>query len=180
MRFVQRTPMPRPTNKSDLLALSQKNYESLLALIEQIPLEQQSTPFEYNERDKALRDVLVHLYEWQILLLRFVRTNLERTSDFVPFLPAPYSFKTYPAMNREIWQKHQSTPLENAKAMLEKSHTQCMELIESLPPQELFIKKYYKWCGNTSLGSYCVSATSSHYDWASKCIKKRVRSLKKV
>ncbi|WP_334085189.1 ClbS/DfsB family four-helix bundle protein, partial [Helicobacter typhlonius] len=38
----------------------------------------------------------------------------------------------------------------------------------------------YKWCGNTSLGSYCVSATSSHYDWASKCIKKRVRSLKKV
>ena len=94
--------MPRPTNKSDLLALSQKNYESLLALIEQIPLEQQSTPFEYNERDKTLRDVLVHLYEWQILLLRFVRTNLERTSDFVPFLPAPYNFKTYPAMNREI------------------------------------------------------------------------------
>ncbi|WP_334097437.1 ClbS/DfsB family four-helix bundle protein, partial [Helicobacter typhlonius] len=109
--------MPRPTNKSDLLALSQKNYESLLALIEQIPLEQQSAPFEYNERDKTLRDVLVHLYEWQILLLRFVRTNLERTSDFVPFLPAPYNFKTYPAMNREIWQKHQSTPLENAKAM---------------------------------------------------------------
>ncbi|WP_297578515.1 ClbS/DfsB family four-helix bundle protein [uncultured Helicobacter sp.] len=71
--------MPRPTNKSDLLALSQKNYESLLALIEQIPLEQQSAPFEYNERDKALRDVLVHLYEWQVLLLRFVRTNLERT-----------------------------------------------------------------------------------------------------
>ncbi len=136
MRFVQRTPMPRPTNKSDLLALSQKNYESLLALIEQIPLEQQSTPFEYNERDKALRDVLVHLYEWQILLLRFVRTNLERTSDFVPFLPAPYSFKTYPAMNREIWQKHQSTPLENAKAMLGKSHIECMELIETLPQKE--------------------------------------------
>ncbi|WP_416863857.1 ClbS/DfsB family four-helix bundle protein [Helicobacter ganmani] len=78
--------MPRPTNKSDLLALSQKNYESLLALIEQIPLEQQSAPFEYNERDKTLRDVLVHLYEWQVLLLRFVRTNLEKTSDFVPIL----------------------------------------------------------------------------------------------
>ena len=30
--------MPRPTSKSDLLA-SQSNYESLLALIEQIPLE---------------------------------------------------------------------------------------------------------------------------------------------
>lgn len=153
MRFVQRTPMPRPTNKSDLLALSQKNYESLLALIEQIPLEQQSAPFEYNERDKTLRDVLVHLYEWQILLLRFVRTNLERTSDFVPFLPAPYNFKTYPAMNREIWQKHQSTPLENAKAMLEKSHTQCMELIETLPPKELLSKSTTSGVATQVLGA---------------------------
>ncbi|WP_416860446.1 hypothetical protein [Helicobacter ganmani] len=25
-----------------------------------------------------------------------------------------------------------------------------------------------------------MSATSSHYDWASKCIKKRVRRLKKA
>lgn len=170
--------MPRPTNKSDLLALSQNNYESLLALLEQIPPELQSAPFEYNERDKTLRDVLVHLYEWQVLLLHFVRTNLNKTSDFVPFLPAPYNFKTYPAMNKEIWQKHQSTSLENAKAMLNSSHAQCKELIENLPPKELFVKKHYKWCGNTSLGSYCVSATSSHYDWASKCIKKRVKSLK--
>ena len=37
---------------------------------------------------------------------------------------------------------------------------------------ELFEKKRYKWTGSTSLGAYLVSATSSHYDWAFKLIKK--------
>ncbi|WP_366517293.1 ClbS/DfsB family four-helix bundle protein [uncultured Helicobacter sp.] len=30
--------------------------------------------------------------------------------------------------------------------MLEKSHIECMELIETLPQKELFVKKQYKWC----------------------------------
>ncbi len=31
-----------------------------------------------------------------------------------------------------------------------------------------FSKKVYKWVGGSTLGSYFVSATSSHYDWAIK------------
>lgn len=31
-----------------------------------------------------------------------------------------------------------------------------------------FQKKVYKWVGGSTLGSYFVSATSSHYDWAIK------------
>ena len=38
--------------------------------------------------------------------------------------------------------------------------------------------KYYAWTGTTSLGSYCVSATASHYDWALKKIKKHQKTLK--
>lgn len=40
---------------------------------------------------------------------------------------------------------------------------------------ELFEKKRYKWTGTTLLGAYFVSATSSHYDWAYKLIKKAKR-----
>jgi hypothetical protein len=38
--------------------------------------------------------------------------------------------------------------------------------------QELFEKKKYAWTGTTSLGAYLISATSSHYDWATKLIKR--------
>ena len=37
-------------------------------------------------------------------------------------------------------------------------------------------KKKYKWTGSTSLGAYLVSATSSHYDWAYKLIKKCLKT----
>jgi len=39
-------------------------------------------------------------------------------------------------------------------------------LIEVFSNDELFTKGIYKWIGGTSLGSYFVSSTSSHYDWA--------------
>lgn len=107
--------MPRPTTKTDLLRQSQANFEQLLELIDSMPDEMQLALFDYNERDKTLRDILTHLYEWQMLLLHFVQTNLAKTSDFVSFLPAPYNFKTYPKMNQELWQKHQKYTFERGK-----------------------------------------------------------------
>ncbi|TLD85758.1 ClbS/DfsB family four-helix bundle protein [Helicobacter sp. MIT 05-5294] len=170
--------MPCPNTKTDLLCQSQAHFEQLFMLIDSMPDARQTAKFDYNERDKTLRDILVHLLEWQKLLLHFVQTNLSKTTDFVPFLPAPYNFRTYPKMNQEIWHKHQKTSLDDAKTMLHKSHHDCIEMIEKLPENELFVKKHYAWCGTTSLGSYCVSATSSHYDWAIKTIKKALKSHK--
>lgn len=56
--------------------------------------------------------------------------------------------------------------------MLEKSFEQLQEVMVKHSNEELFEKKRYKWTGTTSMGSYLVSATSSHYDWALKLIKK--------
>jgi len=75
-------------------------------------------------------------------------------------------------MNIELWKKHQQTSLQKAKELLEKSHSQVMSLIERFSEEELFTKAYFSWTGTTSLGSYCISATSSHYDWAMKKLKK--------
>ena len=53
-----------------------------------------------------------------------------------------------------------------------------MERINSFNNDELFSKGYFPWTGGTTLGSYCVSTTSSHYDWAIKKINKYKKSLK--
>ena len=50
--------------------------------------------------------------------------------------------------------------------------------IERFSNDELFSKKYFDWTGTTTLGSYCVSATSSHYDWAIKDIKKALKKYR--
>jgi hypothetical protein len=52
-----------------------------------------------------------------------------------------------------------------------------MALIEAHGDEELFTKKRYAWTGSTSLGAYLVSATSSHYDWATKKLRKAKRAF---
>ena len=95
-----------------------------------------------------------------------------------PFLPAPYNWKTYPQMNVAFWETHQSTSYTDAEAMLKKTHKEVMALIETFSNEELFSKGAFDWTGTTTLGSYCVSATSSHYDWAFKDIKKALKKYR--
>ena len=74
-------------------------------------------------------------------------------------------------MNREFWKKHQATTLEAAKEMLEQSHREVMALAETITERELFEKGVFPWYGGSTLGSYFVSNTASHYDWAIKKLK---------
>lgn len=171
--------MSRPRTKTDLLATATSNYEKLNTIIIGLTEKEISTSFDFLgdekkkeahwKRDLNLRDVLIHLYEWHQLLINWVRSN--QNGDNQPFIPTPYNWKTYGEMNLEFWQKHQSTSLEDAKAMLEKSHAKVLKLAEAFTNEELFSKGVYKWVGGSTLGSYFVSVTASHYDWAIKKLK---------
>lgn len=165
--------MARPTNKQDLILAANSQFEKLWKLIDSMPEEKQSATFSFEDRDKNLRDVLIHLYEWHQLLLNWLRSN--QAGNAVNFLPDPYNWKTYPKMNVEFWKKHQTTPLNEAIALLKESHTEVLKLIEPFTNEELFTKKHFSWTGTTNLGSYCISATSSHYDWAMKKLKQHIK-----
>lgn len=167
--------MPRPTTKKQLNAGAEENFIKLFALIDSFSPEEQAKIFAFDDRDRNIRDVLVHLFEWHQLLLNWVKEN--QSGNKVNFLPDPYNWKTYPEMNIEIWKKHQNTPYDKSVTLLKKSHSDVLNLIESFSDEELFTRKFFTWTGTTTLGSYCVSATSSHYDWAIKKIKKHKKQL---
>ncbi len=61
--------------------------------------------------------------------------------------------------------------LEDAKCMLQNSHIEIIKLAETFSNEVLFSKGVYKWVGGSTLGSYFVSVTASHYDWAMKKLK---------
>lgn len=178
--------MGRPKSKAEMIEASETNYRRLMDFIAGMSEEELSTPFDFSSdpkkkeahwaRDRNLRDVLVHLYEWHQLLLRWVRSNMD--GNAVPFLPAPYNWKTYGDMNVELWKKHQSTPLDRASSMLEGSHKEVMLLAEGFTDVELFSKDAFGWVGGSVLGSYFISVTSSHYDWALKKLKAHVKNCR--
>ena len=178
--------MSRPTTKSDLIMAAEENYKKLNSLISNLTEDELSTPFDFTKddkkkeahwrRDQNLRDVLIHLYEWHQLILNWVNAN--QNGEPKPFIPSPYNWKTYGEMNMEFWEKHQNTSLLESKEMLNKSHQEVMSLATSLTNEELFSKHVFKWVGGSTLGSYFVSATSSHYDWAIKKLKSHQKNVK--
>ena len=168
--------MPRPTTKADLIQAANEQFAKLWTLIGEMSDKEKSADIVPNERDKNVRDVLVHLYEWHCLLLNWIQTNTNGKP--APFLPAPYNWKTYPQMNVAFWEKHQNTSYTDAEAMLKKTHKEVMAIIETFSNEDLFSKGAFDWTGTTTLGSYCVSATSSHYDWAIKDIKKALKKYR--
>lgn len=178
--------MARPATKTDLINTANEQFNKMWTIIDGMTDAERSTAFDFGndpkdkeahwKRDKSLRDVLVHLYEWHQLLLNWIAQN--QSGNSAPFLPQPYNWKTYGDMNVEFWKKHQGTSYEAAKGMLLESHKEALSLIEGFSNEELFEKAHFKWSGTTNIATYCISATCSHYDWAMKKIKRQIKKLR--
>ena len=175
--------MARPTTKKDLLNTADEQYKKLIHHIDSMSETNQEKEFTFDitaekgahwERDKNIRDVLIHLIEWHRLLIDWVESNTAGIDK--SFLPEPYNWKSYGDMNVAFWNKHQNTPYHDARRMLDESHQKTVELIERFSNEELFEKGSFKWTKGSTLGQYCVSTTSSHYDWAIKKIRKHIKT----
>ena len=165
--------MPRPTNKTELLNLGEENYQKLLNFIENLSPQEQQAEFPKGTMNRNIRDVLTHLHHWHLMMKAWYEVGMTGEK---PDIPAKgYTWKTTPELNKLIWEKYQDTGLPESKKLLDQSHGMIRKIIEQHSDDELFEKKRYKWTGTTSLGAYLISATSSHYDWALKLIKKAKR-----
>ena len=79
---------------------------------------------------------------------------------------------------------------QDLEFLAKENYQKLLSLIETLPEKQQedsfpegtmnrnirdVIGHLYHWTATTSLGSYLVSATSSHYDWALKLIRKSIK-----
>jgi hypothetical protein len=79
--------MPRPTDKADLLKLSEANLRKLLHFIESLPDELKHTTYEndeLNDCDKTVSDVICHLREWHQMLERWYEVGMSGGKPAIP------------------------------------------------------------------------------------------------
>lgn len=163
--------MPRPKSKTELEKLAAVNFKKLFEFINQLSTKQQSEDFKSPSLNRNIRDILYHLHKWHMMALEWNTASKENTK---PEMPAPgFSWKSTPDLNIKIQKEGENFTLEQAQQLLESSHQEILQTISEYPENILFEKKIYKWTGSTSVGSYFVSASSSHYDWALKFLKKQ-------
>jgi len=102
--------MARPKTKEEMIEAAESSFEKLWKFIDSMSEESLNTEFDFSDdatkkeahwkRDKNLRDVLIHLYEWHQLLIKWVEANT--AGQKTDFLPEPYTWKTYGDMNVEF------------------------------------------------------------------------------
>ncbi|MGD1894450.1 MAG: ClbS/DfsB family four-helix bundle protein [Cyclobacteriaceae bacterium] len=162
--------MPRPKSKPELLEQSQQNFDKLNHYVDTFSPEEREAEFPEGTLNRNIRDVLAHLHHWHLMLLDWYRVGMRGEK---PDIPAKgYTWKTVPELNRQVREKSKDLALDEVQQKLSQSHADTQKTIEQHSNEELFEKKRYKWTGSTSLGTYLISATSSHYDWAYKLIKR--------
>ena len=115
--------MPNLTNKQELVAAMADGYAKLNEQIAKMSEDAISAPFDFAadpkkcgvrwQYDRCLRDLLIHLYEWQVLMREFV--NNIREGHPRDYLPDEYR-KNYHEMDKMLVEKHQNTPLEEGDA----------------------------------------------------------------
>ena len=162
--------MPKPKTKEELLELSETNYQKLMSLISSYSEEEQHREFPEGTLNRNIRDVLGHLHHWHLLFLGWYEEGMAGRK---PDIPAKgYTWRTTSDLNKLIQQTHSSKPLPGINTKLKHSHADIQSIISRHSQEELFTKKLYPWTGSTSLAAYLISATSSHYGWAYKLIRK--------
>lgn len=132
--------MSRPATKSALTEAANEKFDKLWKLTDSIPEEDQNAHFLFEDKDKNLRDVLVHLHEWHKMVESWHKAGT--LEGGMPDVPGKgYTWKTLPDLNEGIWKKYQDVSLGASKQVLRESHEMILRLIEAHTNESCFLKQ---------------------------------------
>ena len=177
--------MAAPKTKQELLTAMADGYAKLTDQIGKMTAAQLESPFQFASDpkkcgarwiyDQCARDLLIHLYEWQVLMREFV--NNIRNNQQRDYLPDEYR-KDYHAMDKMLVEKHQGTTFGQAQELLKQTHEEMLQLADSFTDEELFGKGYYRCTYTTTMAAYFASVTTSPYGQAAKLLKTHQKNLR--
>ena len=161
--------MPRPVSKEQLLAAMHKEHGALLKVLETVPTEIAKLTSD-NIENWAIKDVLSHVTAWEQMVLSWYRAGLKGE---IPQLPAPgFNWRQIPALNQHIYEQHRLESYADVRQKFDASYDDILSVVEAIDNVDLFTPERYAWTNKNTMGTYFVSATSSHYVWAKKEIRK--------
>lgn len=164
--------MARPKDKQELLAAARHEFDRLWDAVDAVADEDRRRPGACEHW--SVKDLLAHLHAWHQLAIGWEELG---ATGGQPEMPAPgYRWAETPELNAAIFERTKDDAWADVETRLRCSHDRVVAIIESYRDEDLFAKKRYPWTGSTSVGAYLVSATSSHYAWASRLIRKWAKS----
>jgi uncharacterized protein (TIGR03083 family) len=160
--------------KADLLKAMETERQKLDKVLAGVTDDQMLRPGTLGEW--AIKDVLTHLIGWEQMFMGWLEAGRRGET---PKLPAPgFNWAQLPALNNQIYQQHKDQSLAEIRAEFAASYECIGNALREAPEDELYTRQRYVWLGDKwTVGRYAESATSAHYRWAVKEIRKALRTL---
>ena len=118
--------MARATTKGDLITSANGQFDKMWKLIDSMSEERQKAAFAdematagketHWSRDRNLRDVLVYLYEWHQLLLRWIKAKLDGGYKTV----LPVQLEHIPGNERGVLEEASKHAIDTSKSELKR------------------------------------------------------------
>lgn len=164
--------MPRPKSKEQLIHKMQHDHDALLRYLETLTEEQMTQGNIIGEW--SVKDVLCHLSAWEQMFLSWYQ--LGKVGDVTHTPAEGYTWRQIPELNQCIYEQFRHQGLALTLEKFHSSYEEILAAISHMSQKELFTPHYYQWTKSTTLGSYAVSATCSHYAWALKEIRRGLKA----
>jgi hypothetical protein len=164
--------MPRPTTKKQLLEAIETEHKALEQLLAGLSPAQMTQPGVVGEW--SVKDVIAHLLEWQQMVLKWHAAGVQGKTIAIP--AEGFNWAQLPELNQQIYEKHCGRAWAEIQKEFKSSLKKVLSTIQGLSDEELFTRGRYAWTKNNTLGTYFVSCTSSHYNWARTNIKKGLKA----
>jgi len=158
--------MPAATTKSDLRAVTEKEFAKLEKLMAPLAAEQ---AMRKREDDTSIKDVIAHRAHWLALFFGWYRDG--QAGRAVQF-PAPgYKWSELKAYNAQLRADQAGLDWDTARAMLRKEHDALLDFIARHDEEALYGSPMKGARNDWTTGRWAEAAGPSHYRSAAKWIR---------
>lgn len=167
------TAMPAATNKADLIAVTLKEYDKLVPLLDRFDndLAEKVDP----DQDCSAKEILAHRAHWIGLFLSWYQDGL---AGLDVKTPAPgYKWNQLKPYNAFIYRTSRAFDWQDVRDDFARKHDALMAFLDEMPDDRLYQTRLYPWMNNWTLGRWCEASGSSHYRSATKVLHKILKAL---
>ncbi|MFK7964261.1 MAG: ClbS/DfsB family four-helix bundle protein [Burkholderiaceae bacterium] len=158
--------MAAAANKSDLIAVTEKEYEKLAKLLESVSARQAGKK---EEDDTSIKDVVAHRAHWITLFLGWYKDGLAGKEVFFP--AKGYKWSELKAYNRQLRLDQRAMSWPDAASLLKTNHKKLLKFMRDCSEADLYGHPMKGANNQWTAGRWAEAAGPSHYRSAAKFVR---------
>jgi len=159
----------RITSKAELIGLTQTERQKLEEKISGLTPEEMIYPGSMGVW--SVKDILQHLVDWEQRWMGWYEGGKRGEEIHTP--ENGYNWRQMGELNEAYRQKNKDRRLQDVLADFHSSYDQIMEIVVTIPEDEMLTPGIYQWTGKLPLTAWIAGNTCEHYRWASQMIHPR-------